>query len=114
MTPRIALWSHGNPVTWFGAHISGADWTDPEPKFRQEARRFAGSTSFGFELVAAGASEGIAYIAGFEHSSAVVDGGPAAYTMRSTHVYRREDGFCRIVHRHADLLAGQGRGGHRS
>lgn len=39
VTPRIALWSHGNPVTWFGAHISGADWTDPEPKFRQEARR---------------------------------------------------------------------------
>lgn len=114
VTPRIALWSHGNHVTLFGAHISGADWTDLEPKFRQEALRFAGSTGFEFDLVAAGASEGIAYIAGFEHSSAVVDSVPAAYTMRATHIYRSEDGVWRIVHRHSDLLADQGRGNHRS
>lgn len=114
VTPRIALWSHANPVTLFGAHISGADWTDLEPKFRQEALRFAGSAGFEFEVVAAGASEHLAYTAGLEHSSAVVDGVPAAYTMRTTHIYRREDGVWRIVHRHSDLLADQGRGGRRS
>ena len=33
-----------------------------------------------------------------------VDGEPRTYTLRATHVYRREDGGqWRIVHRHADV-----------
>ena len=32
-----------------------------------------------------------------------VDGQPRTYTLRATHVYRREDGKGRIVHRHADF-----------
>jgi ketosteroid isomerase-like protein len=31
-----------------------------------------------------------------------VDGEPRTYTLRATHVYRREEGRWRIVHRHAD------------
>jgi ketosteroid isomerase-like protein len=31
-----------------------------------------------------------------------VDGVPTTYTLRVTHVYRREDGQWRIVHRHGD------------
>jgi len=104
VTARIALWSHTDPTTLFGAHISGVGWNDLEPKFRQEARRFEGATGFEFEVVAAGASESLAYIVGLEHSLAVVDGVPADYTMRTTHVYRREDGDWRIVHRHSDLI----------
>lgn len=111
VAPRIALWSHRDPVTLFGAHISGAGWAGLEPKFRQEALRFTGSDGFEFEVVAAGASGSLAYTAGFEHSSAVVDGLPAVYTMRTTHLYRREEGIWRIIHRHSDLLADQGLGG---
>lgn len=111
VAPRLALWSHRNPVTLFGAHISGAGWTDLEPKFRREAHRFTGSTGSEFELVAAGTSGSLAYTVGFEHSGAVVDGIPAVYTMRTTHVYRREEGGWRIIHRHSDLLADQGRQG---
>ncbi|MGO4236522.1 nuclear transport factor 2 family protein [Pseudarthrobacter sp. YAF2] len=108
VAPRIALWSHRNPVTLFGAHISGKGWADLEPKFRQEALRFTGSTGSEFEVVATGASGSMAYTVGFEHSTAVVDGIPAVYTMRTTHVYRREGGVWRIIHRHSDLLADQG------
>nr|WP_235565141.1 nuclear transport factor 2 family protein [Arthrobacter sp. Soil764] len=61
--------------------------------------------------MAAGASGSLAYTAGFEHSSAVVDGIPAVYTMRTTHVYRNKGGVWRIIHRHSDLLADQGRRG---
>ncbi|BCW07768.1 nuclear transport factor 2 family protein [Arthrobacter sp. NtRootA1] len=104
VTARIALWSHTDPTTLFGAHISGVGWTDLEPKFRQEATRFAGATGFEFEVVAAGTSGSLAYTVGLEHSHAVVDGVPADYTMRTTHVYRREDGAWRIVHRHSDLF----------
>lgn len=107
VAPRLALWSHRTPVTLFGAHISGVGWADLEPKFRQEARRFTGSAGSEFELVAAGASGSLAYTVGLEHSSAVVDGIPAVYTMRTTHIYRREEGAWRIVHRHSDFLADQ-------
>lgn len=105
VAPRLALWSHRNPVTLFGAHISGVGWTDLEPKFRKEALRFTGSDGFEFELLAAGASGSLAYTVGLEQSSAVVDGIPAVYTMRTTHVYRWEEGAWRIIHRHSDLRA---------
>jgi ketosteroid isomerase-like protein len=40
---------------------------------------------------------------GHEHTSVSMDGAPVEpYTLRVTHVYRREDGEWTIVHRHAD------------
>jgi hypothetical protein len=40
---------------------------------------------------------------GYEHTSVSWDGTPLEpYTLGVTHVYRREDGEWRIVHRHAD------------
>ena len=49
-------------------------------------------------------SSGVAYTVGFEHKTVVADGTPATYTLRVTHIYRREDGQWRIVHRHGDSL----------
>ena len=47
----------------------------------------------------------MAYIVGYEHSSVSVDGGPVEVIMiRVTHVYRREDGAWKVVHRHGDFL----------
>jgi hypothetical protein len=43
----------------------------------------------------------LAYTIGFEHTSVSVDGVPVEpYTPRVTHIYRREHGEWRIVHRH--------------
>jgi len=53
--------------------------------------------------VAAGASGDLAYTVGYEHNEVKVDGESRTYTLRATHIYRREDGEWRIVHRHADL-----------
>jgi ketosteroid isomerase-like protein len=73
--------------------------------FRCVASRFSGGTSYAFELVAAGASGDLAYTVGYERSEASVDGGPVEpKVLRVTHVYRREDGEWRIVHRHGDHL----------
>ena len=56
------------------------------------------------ELVAAGASGDLAYTVGYEHITFSMDGGPVqATTLRVTHIYRREDGEWRTVHRHADV-----------
>jgi ketosteroid isomerase-like protein len=66
------------------------------------ATRFSNCTDYCFELVAADASGHLAYTLGYEHISSLAAGPAAPWTLRVTHVYRREDGEWTIVHRHAD------------
>ena len=101
--PRIALWSRTDPVTVFGAKMSSSGWADLEPMFRNVASWFSDSAEYEFEVIAAGASGDLAYTVGYERNQVKVDGEPRTYTLRVTHVYRREDGQWRIVHRHADV-----------
>jgi len=101
--PRLALWSRQDPVTLYGAKLTGSGWADLEPKFREVASWFAESVAYEFEVVAAGASGDLAYTVGYEHNNVSMDGKSTTYTLRVTHVYRREDGHWRIVHRHADV-----------
>ena len=100
--PRLALWSHRDPVTVFGAKLSGSGWTDVDRLFREVASWFADSEDYEFEVIAAGASCDLGYTVGYERNKVRVEGVPRVYTLRVTHVYRREDGWWRIVHRHAD------------
>ena len=102
--PRLALWSRADPVTVFGAKMSSSGWADLEPMFRKVASWFSDSEEYDFEVIAAGASGNLAYTVGYEHNRVKVDGDPRTYTLRVTHVYRREDGGqWRITHRHADV-----------
>jgi ketosteroid isomerase-like protein len=56
-------------------------------------------------VIAAGVSGDLAYTVGYEHSLVSRDGGPVTPNrLRVTHVYRREDGEWKIVHRHGDGL----------
>ncbi len=102
--PRMELWSRRDPVTLYGAlGISESGWEQLSQIFRWVASRFSGCTAYNFELVAAGVSGDLAYTVGFERSAVSIDGGPAApRVLRVTHVYRREDGEWKIVHRHGD------------
>ena len=78
--PRLAMWTSKGPVT-----------------------RFSDCTDHRFEPVAAGVSGDLAYTVGYEHVVFSIDGGPVApLTLRVTHLYRREDGEWKTVHRHAD------------
>lgn len=102
--PRLALWSRADPVTVFGAKRSAAGWNDVSALFHDVATWFSDSTKFEFEVIAAGASGDLAYTVGYEHDRTKVAGAAARdYTLRVTHVYRRERGTWRIVHRHADF-----------
>jgi ketosteroid isomerase-like protein len=52
-----------------------------------------------------GLSGDLAYIIGFEHVAHSVAGVPVEpYTLRVTHIFRREQGVWKIAHRHADYV----------
>ena len=101
--PRLAMWSTQDPVTVFGAMKDVIGSEEVRQVFHWLASRFSDCTDYRFELVAAGASGDLAYTLGYEHFSFSMDGGPVQpVTLRVTHVYRREDGEWKVVHRHAD------------
>ena len=104
--PRLAMWSTQDPVTVLGAVQSASGWDQVSRLFRWLASGFSDCTSYRFELVAAGVSGDQAYTVGYEHTTVSWDGTPLEpYTLRVTHVYRREDGEWKIVHRHADAVS---------
>ncbi len=101
--PRIALWSHTEPVTLFGAEMSRSGWDQLEPAFEGLAASFTGSESFEHEVVAAGVSGDLGYVVAIEHSVASRRGAPPTrYALRVTTILRREDDAWKIVHRHGD------------
>ncbi|MHC1560782.1 YybH family protein [Actinomycetospora sp. C-140] len=103
--PRAKTWSHCDPVTLFGAtRPVMRGWDEVEATSRWLAGRFTGLRDYDLELIAAGASGDLAYTAGLEHKTVLVEGRQVTYTLRVTHVYRREDGEWKIVHRHGDHL----------
>ncbi len=103
---RLDMWSTRDPVTLFGAWGPCKSGTGEVTRIsRWVASRFSNCSTYRFELVAAGVSGDLAYTVGYEHSTASVDGEPAKQsTLRVTHVYRRENGEWKIVHRHGDRL----------
>ena len=101
--PRIALWSRKDPVTLFGAVATRIGWQEIEPTFAWLASRFSNCESFEYEVIAAGVSGDLGYIAGVEHTTAAVgDAAAEPYALRVTTVFRREEGEWRVVHRHGD------------
>lgn len=101
--PRMALWSHSDPVTLFGAVMTRTGWDEIEPAFVRLARSFAVSESFRLEVVAAGVSGDLGDVAGIERSRAARAGGEVVEpALRVTTVLRREAGEWKVVHRHGD------------
>lgn len=104
--PRKAFWSHGDPVTLFGAVLTNVGWRAIEPTFDALAARFSDGT-YEVEVIAAGASEDLGYLVAIEHTSVSVAGAPPEpYELRVTTIFRREGGEWKIVHRHADPVPG--------
>ncbi len=104
--PRLRLYSHNDPVTLLGAFgVAAVGWDRVSETFKWVASRFSEGESFDIEVIAAGVSGDLAYTVGFETSVVAVDGRPAQPSrLRVTHVYRRENGEWKIVHRHGDAL----------
>jgi ketosteroid isomerase-like protein len=101
---RMAIWSHNDPVTVFGALLNVSGWGEVSRAFEWLSSRFSNG-SYDYEVIAAGASGDLGYIVGIEHTTASVGGAATeAYELRVTTILRREDGEWRVVHRHADPM----------
>jgi ketosteroid isomerase-like protein len=104
--PQLETWSPQDPVTIFGAKVPlRRGWDEVSETLRWLAARWTDSTDYRFDLVAAGVSGDLAYMVGFEHIANSVEGVPVEpYTLRVTHVFRRQQGEWKIAHRHADYV----------
>ncbi len=103
--PRLQVWSHNDPVTLFAAFgASKTGWDELEPMFHSVASRVSGGHDVTYEIVSFDVSGDLAWTVGFSRFTASIDGGPLTrYTLRVTHLYRREDGDWKVAHEHSDF-----------
>jgi ketosteroid isomerase-like protein len=102
--PRRAIWSRNEPVSVLGAWRNAIGQTEIDALFASLGESFSDCTSYEIELLAYDVVGDMAFAAGLEHTSASVDGEPRTYTLRATHVFRREEGEWRVAHRHGDTV----------
>jgi ketosteroid isomerase-like protein len=102
--PYMRVWSRADDVSVFGAWgPCKQGWDKLGRTFRWVATRFDGG-DLRCEDVIVNVSGDLAYTAGYERGTMVVDGGdPQPMTIRVTHIYRKEGGEWRLVHRHGDF-----------
>jgi ketosteroid isomerase-like protein len=89
----------------WGAYEAG--WAEVGPRYDWAAARFKPSgATLQVEYLAHCHSGELAYTVAIERSTALVVGQdrPRALELRVTHVFRKEDGAWKLMHRHADPL----------
>jgi ketosteroid isomerase-like protein len=105
--PRMALWSRNDPVSLLGAWgPNKTGWDELSRIFRWVAERLGSqiNTDFHYDVEVAEVSGDMAYTVGYERFNTQVGDGPIEpYSVRVTHIYRRENGEWKIVHRHGDV-----------
>ena len=84
--PRIAIWSHEDPLTVFGAVRTVSGWAEIHPLFEWLASQFSNG-KYQYEVIAAGASGDLGYVVGIEHSTASVGGAPPRTTNSESRRY---------------------------
>ncbi|WP_173923141.1 nuclear transport factor 2 family protein [Agromyces sp. Marseille-P2726] len=109
--PRREIWAQAEPVSVLGAWRNAVGRAELVEAFEVLVTSFSECTDYAFELISFDVVGDLAYTVGYERVSASIDGEPRTFTLRATQVYRRDDGAWRVVHRHADTIAGPAAGG---
>ncbi len=104
--PSKAVWSQADDVTVFGGFGGyGKGWEQVSSHTDEASARFRGG-NLTFETLAMGMSGDLAYTVWVERGEVRVAGreelSPAA--VRVTHIYRREEGSWKLIHRHGDAI----------
>ena len=104
-----ALYDHSADATsfygWGGYEVG---WDQVDKRWDWAGQQFKGGT-VSYESLTRIASGDLFYITDIETFKVVMDGksGPAAWSNRVTHIFRRTDAVWRLIHRHANRLEGQ-------
>ncbi len=87
-----------------GRVSAGREWV--EPRLEWAAARYAEGGWFERENLLEGVDQNLAYSVDIERSGGRFDNAPEVREapLRVTHLFRRENGRWRMVHRHADFL----------
>jgi ketosteroid isomerase-like protein len=119
----ITAFINGDPTRWkqnasrrddvtimgaWGAYEKG--WSEASPRYDWAAARFRESgATVDIEYITSGLSGDLAYTVAIERSLVhLADSEKSAQmALRVTHLFRKEDGAWRLVHRHADPLIGK-------
>jgi ketosteroid isomerase-like protein len=104
--PYKACWSHTDEVTIFGgwgAYEKG--WEQVGPRLDWAAARFLEGQRT-IELLSMALSGDLAYTVWIERGETRVVGSDELRPsgLRVTHIFRREEGAWKIIHRHADAI----------
>jgi ketosteroid isomerase-like protein len=89
----------------WGAFEKG--WSEVKPRYDWAAARFVESgAEVEVEYISSVVSGDMAYTVAIERSKALIVGQdkPAPLALRVTHIYMKEDGVWKLMHRHADPL----------
>ncbi|MDJ0319687.1 nuclear transport factor 2 family protein [Pseudarthrobacter sp. PS3-L1] len=99
---RLADVSLANPL---GGIAHG--WAQVEARLDLAARHYSEGTLLGFDTISSYAARDTAYLVELEHFRAKAGDGTVAedFTLRATSIFRREEGFWKLVHRHSDATA---------
>jgi ketosteroid isomerase-like protein len=107
-TLLLALWSRGTDVTQFAPRgRPQRGWEEIEGYYRRAAE-VAGKSSN--QVTAAGhdllirVHGDLAYTCAREEVTIIHEGGISQTTPRATHIYRREAGTWKLIHRHTDAV----------
>ena len=102
----LALSTENDPATFFppgGQRMQGASVVNASNA--KGSKSFAAGSTGRFEVLQSASSGNLAFWSGVHHSKVKMKGKPGAMPMelRTTEVFRVEDGEWKLIHRHADL-----------
>jgi ketosteroid isomerase-like protein len=105
--PFLDLYSHADDVTifgGFGSYVRG--WENTRANGELAASRFKGGELLQLEQLSSGVSGDLAYTVWIERYQVKVEGRqePGSLAVRVTHIFRREDGVWKLIHRHGDPI----------
>jgi len=104
--PLLEISATTDPATFFppsGDRVQGADQVKAANE--KGAKSFSTGSTGRFEVMQSGSSGGLGFWTGIQHADVVMEGKdkPVPMQLRTTEIFRVEEGCWKLIHRHADM-----------